>query len=309
VRSFRALSVVLSFILGVCGFVGASSGAEPGVRELYIGTPPYQMYVQRWAPALDKPARAAPVVMIHGGVHTGAAWTTEPDGQPGWAPRFADKGWAVHVVDWPGVGRSGYWPETLATGADKVVEALISLLQRTGPAVLIGHSIGGALSFKVAEKRPDLVQAIVALAPASMEVPSTAVPAAALDKPVIVTREVALQRFANSNLFPKDSFDNYFNSLVPYSPLIRNAAVGANNDLKLDRSRLDVWKRIPILFLVAEEDRTVPNALSEETARVMGLQQVLLGRDWGMPGHGHLFIIEKGNDAIASRVQDWMAAR
>jgi len=61
------------------------------------------------------------------------------------------------------------------------------------------------------------------------------------------------------------------------------------------------------LFLVAEEDRTVPNALSEETAKVMGLQQILLGRDWGMPGHGHLFIVEIGNGSIAQRVQEWVA--
>jgi pimeloyl-ACP methyl ester carboxylesterase len=295
--------------LSICGFVTASVNADPAMREFYVGASPYQMYVQEWAAASDKPARAVPVIMIHGGVHTGSTWTTEPDGRPGWAPRFAEQGWPVYVVDWPGVGRSGFWPETLTTGADKVVDALIALLERTGPAVLVGHSIGGALSFKVAERRPDLVRAIVALAPASMEVPSTAVPAAAPDKPVIVTREAALQRFANSNLFPKDTFENYFSSLVPYSPRIRNAAVGVNDDLKLDRNRLDVWKKVPVLFLVAEEDRTVPNALSEETAKAMGLQQVLLGRDWGMAGHGHLFIVENGNDAIAHRVQDWIAAR
>ena len=295
--------------LGICSVIFASAHAEPTIREFYVGTTPYQMYVQHWLVPSGKPVRPAPVVMIYGGVHTGTAWTTQPDGQPGWAPRFVDGGWPVYVVDWPGVGRSGFWPETLATGADNVVDALIALLERTGSAVLIGHSIGGALSFKVAEKRPDLVRAIVALAPASMEVPSTAVPTAAPDKPVIVTREVALQRFANSELFPKANFDDYFRSLVPYSPRIRNAAVGANDELKLDRKRLDIWKQVPVLFLVAEEDRTVPNALSEETAKIMGLQQILLGRDWGMPGHGHLFIIEKGNDAIAKRVQDWVAAK
>jgi len=64
-----------------------------------------------------------------------------------------------------------------------------------------------------------------------------------------------------------------------------------------------------VLFLVAEEDRTVPNALSEQTAKVMGLQQVTLGRDWGMPGHAHLFIIERGNDAIADKVQKWIASK
>jgi pimeloyl-ACP methyl ester carboxylesterase len=294
---------------GICSLMFASAHADSKIREFYVGMPPYQMYVQQWLVPAGKPVRPTPIVMIHGGVHTGTAWTTQPDGQPGWAPRFVDEGWPVYVVDWPGVGRSGFWPETLTTGADNVVDALIALLERTGSAVLVGHSIGGALSFKVAERKPDLVRAIVALAPASMEVPSTAVPTAAPDKPVIVTREAALQRFANSEFFPKERFDEYFRSLVPYSPRIRNAAVGANDELKLDRSRLDVWRKMPVLFLVAEEDRTVPNALSEETSKVMGLQQTLLGRDWGMPGHGHLFIIENGNDAIAKRVQDWVATK
>ena len=221
--------------------------------------------------------------MIYGGVHTGSTWTTEPDGKPGWAPRFAEQGWPVYVVDWPGVGRSGFWPETLTTGADQVVDALIALLERTGPAVLMGHSIGGALSFKVAERRPDLVRAIVALAPPSMEVPSTTVPAAAPDKPVIVTREVALQRFANSELFPKDSFENYFSSLVPYSPVIRNAAVGVNDDLKLDRGPIGYLEKDSRYFSLSPRRTALFRNpfCSEQTAKVMGLQQVLLGRRTG----------------------------
>jgi len=117
--------------LSICGFVTALAHAETPMREFYVGAPPYQMYVQEWAAASGKLARAAPVIMIHGGVHTGSTWTTEPDGRPGWAPRFAEQGWLVYVVDWPGVGRSGFWPETLTTGADKVVDALIALLERT----------------------------------------------------------------------------------------------------------------------------------------------------------------------------------
>ena len=70
--------------------------------------------------------------------------------------------------------------------------------------------------------------------------------------------------------------------------------------VKLDRNRVDVWKRLPVLFVAAENDRTVPNALSEETARVMGVKHILLGRDWGMPGHGHVFVIERPLETFTS---------
>jgi pimeloyl-ACP methyl ester carboxylesterase len=280
--------------------------AQAALTEFFVGKPPYQMYVQHWRARAGAPAKPAPVVMIHGGVHTGIAWTTTPDGQAGWAQQFAERGWNVYVVDWPGVGRSGFWPETLNTGAGDVASALGALLERIGPAVLVGHSIGGALSFKVAERSPEKVRAIAALAPASMETVSTAVPSAPLDKAVIASREAALQRFANSDKFPKASFDNYFSSLIPYSPRIRNAAVGTNDELKIDRSRLDTWKRVPVLFLTAEDDRTVPTALSQQTAQLMGVQHVALGKDWGMPGHAHLFIVEQGQQEIGRKVEDWI---
>lgn len=284
-----------------------TASAEHFLSEFFVGSRPYPMYVQRWAPAAGSPTRSVPIILIHGGSHTGTMWTTAPNGEPGWVFLFMRQGWPVYVVDWPGVGRSGTWPESLTMGAGEIVAALVALLEKTGPAVLVGHSIGGGLSFKVAEERPALVRAVVALAPASVEFPNPNVPVAPLDRPVSTSREVAMQRFANSALFPKEAFDDYVLSLVPYSPRIRNAAVGAGDELKLDRGRLDVWKKVPVLFLAAEEDRTLPNHLSEETARVIGVPHTLLGRDWGMPGHGHLYVIEHGNAAIARRIQDWIA--
>lgn len=276
------------------------------MREFFVGQRPCQMYVQHWRPSASVAREAVPVLMIHGGAHSGTAWTTTPDGQPGWAMQFADRGWNVYVVDWPGVGRSGFWPESLNISAGDVATALLALLDRIGPSVLVGHSIGGALSFKVAERSPGIVRAIAALAPACMEIPGTSVPSAPLDKPVSVPREAALQRFANSEKFPKASFENYFSSLVPYGPRIRNAAVGTNDELKIDRSRLEVWNKVPVLFLTAEEDRTVPTALTQETARVMGVQQVMLGKNWGLSGHAHLYIVEQGNQEIARRVEEWI---
>ena len=294
--------------IGLVSIIGTSAArAAQAVTDFYVGAPPTQMYVQHWEAKDGEGRQAEPIIMIHGGSHTGTAWTTTPDGRPGFAPQLADQGWQVYVVDWPGMGRSGAWPESLAEGPETVVADLVALLDRVGPAVLMGHSIGGGLSFKVAEQHAEKVRAIVALAPAAVEGSNDLAPARPLDRMVIAPRQDAMDRFANADMFPKESFDNYYAGLVPYPPRIRNAAAGATNELKLDRSRLAVWKQVPVLFLCGEQDKTVPDQLSQTTADLMGVHRLLLGRDWNMPGHGHLFPVDKGNEQIAGRINEWLS--
>ena len=67
-----------------------------------------QMYVEYQIPVR---ARKYPLVLIHGGSHTGVGWQTTPDGRPGWADYFVRRGWKVYNVDQPGRGRSNYVPE------------------------------------------------------------------------------------------------------------------------------------------------------------------------------------------------------
>lgn len=73
------------------------------------------------------------------------------------------------------------WPPRLASGnsggmsaaaggqqfvsSSKDVAALVALLEKTGPAVLMPHSMGGTTVFEVAASRPDLVKGLVAIEP------------------------------------------------------------------------------------------------------------------------------------------------
>lgn len=70
-----------------------------------------------------------------------------------------------HAPDLPGAGFS---PEA-ADGdysVDAHARAVIGLLDRTGPAHLIGNSLGGAISVRVAASRPDLVRSLTLISPA-----------------------------------------------------------------------------------------------------------------------------------------------
>jgi pimeloyl-ACP methyl ester carboxylesterase len=196
----------------------------------------------------------------------------------------------------------------LQDAPSQLVDTLEVLLKRVGPAVVVGHSIGGALAFKLAEQAPASVRAVAAMAPASAESVRVGSTPAPMGLPAGTTREVARVLFANTSLFPQAAFETYFASLVLYGPKIRNAAVGFTNELRIDPNKRAIWNReVPVLVVAAEDDKTVPPERIEETVKAMGVPATFLGRDWGLQGHGHMFVIEHGTDEIARRVESWLA--
>lgn len=278
------------------------------MSEFFVGNDPHRIYVQHWhwfAPASES---RGPVVLVHGGFHSGIVWTTTPDGRPGWAQLLAAAGWDVYVIDWPGTGRSGRSPDSVSVTAATVVDGLAALVEHTGPAVMIGHSIGAALSFKLAERQPGAVRAIAAVAPASVESPVAGWDSAPLDEFVYFPEPVVRSLFANSDAFPHEAFDNYMSSVVPSTPAIFNASLGLSEDLKTDPTVDPGWgDRIPVLLLVADQDQLIPEVRSAETSAALGVPVTRLADDWGLPGHGHNLIVETGSEAIALRVDEWLA--
>jgi pimeloyl-ACP methyl ester carboxylesterase len=62
------------------------------------------MYVQYQIP--QRRQYRYPVIMVHGGGHTGKTYETTPDGREGWYTSFARRGFAPYVVDDPNRGRA-----------------------------------------------------------------------------------------------------------------------------------------------------------------------------------------------------------
>ncbi|KGD73048.1 lysophospholipase [Tatumella morbirosei] len=69
------------------------------------------MYVEWEAP--ETVTQPYPVVLMHGGGFQGTEWFDTPDGRPGWAQRFVEKGYVVMVIDRPGHGRSPFHIKTM----------------------------------------------------------------------------------------------------------------------------------------------------------------------------------------------------
>jgi pimeloyl-ACP methyl ester carboxylesterase len=322
-----------------------------------------QMYVE-----FQIPARAArgncPVVFIHGGGHTGAAWLSTPDGRPGWPDHFLARGWPVYVVDQPGRGRSpahaaAYgtpaatptvrkaqhnwaasekaahpaWPQArlhtrwpggtvpgdpvfdqyyahLATAIadqglqeDLTTAALIALLERIGPAVLIEHSQPGPAVWRVADARPELVRGIVAVEPSG---------------PPFFERESKAAAGRDRPYGPSRGPLTYDPPVRDASELeIRQQAQPDGPDLVAcwlqagTPRRLPRLAGIPILFLLSEASYHAPY----DHCTSLYLKQAGVDNDFvrladlGIHGNGHLMLVEDNSTELAAWVERWLARR
>jgi pimeloyl-ACP methyl ester carboxylesterase len=222
---------------------------------------------------------------------------------------LAGHGWRVFVVDWPGVGRSRHFDDFLEIGATAVVSALCALLRQCGPAVLVGHSMGAAMSAKTIETVPELVEAFIAVAPAP---PLDRIAAAKQEdppstRPVELDDQLVSRIFTNSDRFPRDFIVDYRRSLCHVSPAVANAIAGCG-DHSLVIDRVERLTSCPTIVLAGEQDDLTPPTLTEKVADFLGADYVLAGRDWGIPGFGHMIPIERGSELLLDKLIQWHAS-
>ena len=262
----------------------------------------HPMYVQRWGPTTS----ALRVVLIHGGVHTGVCWTTRPDGQRGWAQYLAEQGWTAFVVDWPGVGRSGGTGTLLQSRAEHVVSALVALVRDIGPALLIGHSFGGAIAAKVMDVAPKHVTGLISIAPAPHGNIANNRPLPD-DQPIVFDEDAMRRFFCSAPNFPKDSIDQYRRSLCSMSPGVFNAVASGDASRAFVIDDFAGIASIPKLVVAGDNDQLVTHERSTAVAESLGAPHISVGKDWGLSGFGHMIPIENGSEEILKRCLDWFA--
>lgn len=125
---------------------------------------PHALYWERLDP--DSPSNLPPILMIPGGAASGACYRATPDGRPGWADYFRERGHVVFTTDWPGQGRSGYIPSgklSFEFAADAMAELVKAIDDPR--LILFTHSMSGILGWKLMEIAPNGFAQIVAVAP------------------------------------------------------------------------------------------------------------------------------------------------
>ena len=311
-------------------------GAVPAPRHLvrpssknlpaafYSGTQDHPIFVDH-LPSVSATGKP-PVVMVHGGFHNGSYFLSTPDLRPGWAPRFAAAGHTVYVPDWPGHGRSPMGPDFARLGTADVMASLVALLEQIGPAILLVHSASGPIAWRIAEQRPELVAAIVGIAPGPPAnlLPNLPDDRAAIEAlrndssagwpiyapegvPVWLTAEAATAYWTATPRFPANAVADYLRSIGPESPRILNERFNIGGRGLSIENPANV-AAIDVLIVTGDCDPRHPRALDEDTARYLGADFVWLP-DRGISGNGHLMMIEDNSDSIAALILTWLEAR
>lgn len=287
------------------------------------GTADLPIYVDLITPA-HADATAPAMILLHGAFHTGACYLTTPDGRPGWARYFAARGYRVHVVDWPGHGRSPTFEGFAAMTGKAMAASLLALLRQVGPAVLVAHSAAGPFAWWLAEQAPDAVLAVVGVSPGPPPGMPVVPPASAagtdpgpgydgrpggigragIDRPVYVARAFAEYFWANAPQFPAPAIDAYVRGLVPESAALLNERFGhAPSGLELRHPGHRPGP--PILVVTGPHDPRHPRWLDEATASHLGGTFVWLP-EVGLAGNGHMPMIERNSDAVAQHIAGWL---
>jgi pimeloyl-ACP methyl ester carboxylesterase len=228
-------------------------------------------------------------LLVHG--YGGAAWNfTEL------APLL--DGRRLVVPDLPGHGGSG--PLPAAPTAAAFADALVPLLD--GPADVLGHSLGGLIALRLAERRPDLVRRLLLAAPAGISsatrVSELFIALVGLVKPGRIAgrrvdrivRSPRLRRLVFGPLEvsnPDTLSDRAIRGLL-LGPTMHRDVHTAGMALVADDPRRDLDRvRCPVLVLFGARDRQVPVADGFEYARRLHAPLRLI------PDCGHLLIAER----------------
>ncbi|MDQ3397655.1 MAG: alpha/beta fold hydrolase [Deinococcota bacterium] len=272
--------------------------------NFYVGKPPYQMYVEYFRPAV--PEHSVPIVLFHGGSHTGSCYLSTPDGRKGWAPYLVEQGWNTYVVDWPGHGRSGFPEDFAAMSMQQVVEVGVALLERLGPAVVLTHSRSGPVGWKLAERAPQGVAAVVGVAPGP---PANLLPARAGAQPDdrLTFPANDFLEYTRSSRFPREASREYHAFTVPEGSRSLNERNNVSG-LGLYVSGPEALAGVPVLVVTGDQDVNHPREVDEATARYFGGDFVWLA-DVGLPGHGHMMMLEHGNLEVADVFLGWLQRR
>jgi pimeloyl-ACP methyl ester carboxylesterase len=225
---------------------------------------------------------------------------------------------AERHTQWPGAGQPGdetfdqfymsQFPSLVDYPRQQEINSAagVALLDKTGPAVLLTHSQSGAFGWPIADRRPDLVKALVAVEPNGPPVHETqfkGAPEWFADAPrvklsglgdVPLTYDPPLKAGEQLSFVRQDEPER--------SDLVRcwSQAEPARKLTKL--------ANIPVLVVMSEAsyhaayDHCTVNYLRQAGVKTEFVRLA----EAGIAGNGHMMMLEKNSDAIAALMADWL---
>jgi pimeloyl-ACP methyl ester carboxylesterase len=231
------------------------------------------------------------------------------------APERAKRWPQAHLhTQWPGTGQPGdaafdqfyasQMPSVASFAKQQEInrDAGVALLDRIGPAILLTHSQSGAMGWPIADARPNLVKAIVAVEPSGPPVHD-------------VEFKGAPDWFADNEKTKPYGLGEVPLTYDPPGPpeFVREEAADAPDLVRCwvqkgPARQLKNLKNIPVLVVMSEASYHA----SYDHCTVKYLRQAGVNATF-MPlarsnilGNGHMMMLEKNNDRIADAMSNWL---
>ncbi len=244
----------------------------------------------------ERPARPARpgVLLIHG--YFAGAFVFER-----WLPFLASRGIPAYAINLRGRAGSGGDVDLGRLSIVDFVDDAERVARAVGATTVVGHSMGGLVAQKLAERGG--VKQLVLVCPAPPRGITILSPRLAL-KQVKYLPAIFGSRPVHPT--PKDVRDIVFNRVPPAD---QNALLiqldpdsgRAARDMSIVGVPVDAERvRCPMLVFTCDEDRFIPRPIVERIARRYGAPLEV------MTGHGHMVVLEPGWEALAERVTQWM---
>jgi pimeloyl-ACP methyl ester carboxylesterase len=234
------------------------------------------------------------------------------------------------AIDLPGFGFSPP-PASGGYSLDARAAAVISLIEKLGtwPVHLVGNSLGGAISTRIAARRPDLVRTLTLISPALPDLRPRLLPMrlALVSAPGVGTRLLRrLQAIPPERRTEMTINDLYANPSLMHrdrraeavAEVIRRDGLGYAGDALLRSGRAlvaeytrpgpgSLWRdaarvAAPTLVIHGSHDRLVNPATAARAARSFRYGRVVV-----LPRIGHVAMMERP-DLVAAEMQEFIAA-
>jgi pimeloyl-ACP methyl ester carboxylesterase len=290
------------FVGGTIEFRDPNSTTPDDPRFLPGDIAVNQMYVEYQIPQHTK--YRYPIVLMHGGGHTGKTFETTPDGREGWFTTFTRRGFSPYKVDAPNRGRTGYDPThrykvylglepPTALEIGNIYSAQAAWVAfRWGPAYGIEYP---GQQFPVNHLRDYLPQSVPSYRDSTQNPKIVADLVALIDKlgPCIL-------------LGWSTGTSNVMNAAVQRPTLVKGV-IGLEGAPPTGGVDMITLAKIPVVVLIG--DNTSPanaDAFTDSLVSLGGDAATIWLPDVGLHGNGHTMMMERNSEQVAEVVVRWI---
>jgi pimeloyl-ACP methyl ester carboxylesterase len=243
-----------------------------------------------------------PLLFVHGGWHAAWCWNENFLGF------FADKGYRAVALSLRNHGNSDKKNPRKSSVADYVSDVASVANGLPAEPVVIGHSMGGFVVQKYLEKHSAPAGVLLASIPVSGV--TRGITRIMARHPLRCARATLTGKSRHALNTPKAARENFYSASTPESDVERYTALldeEYHGRQSFDFTMLSLPKpqrvTTPLLVMGAESDAVFSQDEIRKTARAYGTEAEFF------PNMGHNMMLEPGWQAVAERIESWLAGK